>query len=788
MAASSTRAAIRFRSRTVYRANQTFQTGGDGFSRYETTNPRTPVERASIFTHLNFDVADATNLFFETSFGMVDAHNLGRRTLVQRRTGDHDPADEPVHSGADSQPHGWRAPAPPTTITSFRLGKHWDDWGRVESHSDNEVSRLVVGAEGELNDNWTWDTYYQLAYNDRHQYLLRQPINNNFTRALNAVTIPRLGSRSARSAEHEPDGRAPPRVAGPSIRSGPTAGIPAARDYVLGTLHEWYKMNEYVVAGNVQGEIFELPGGPIGFAAGIETRRDNGAVTHDECSRSSCYWQNFGDDFAGKPQGHRRLRRNGDAVHEGQARRRAARARRGAAADALREQPAGALRVLQQRHDHLRRRPLEHDRRDDLQVQRCCTIRRSGSASARRGRATFARRTSRSCTSEPRAWGSRAASNPWTGATDLPLVANTGNVDVTPKRATRKRSASCSRRTGRGARASGCRSTGGTSRFDGAIARARHDRTIVDSCFLGNDALCTFIDGDGPGGVITNIRNPYLNLDVYSTKGVDLEASVSVRPVGWRAIGLPLVRDAHRRGHDGPRGSGTDYAGVTGPDAFGQPEWALNGTVSYDRTLGVSMQARYIDSGIYNATWIDPERAGLQPDDPNTDRPLIVNDNTSTAATYSTFRDGTDCRCAASAPGSCSRRSTTCSTRIRRSRRMAAIRRTPRSSIRSAGRSALVSAATSGVPATNGASRTADAPLARCGGDSRRGSRHPHCACASRRPASFEIGDRFCNDVVEARVAVHVGGPVAFDGFLESRPGAVEEPGAIDIRLVVDAA
>ncbi len=23
-------------------------------------------------------------------------------------------------------------------------------------------------------------------------------------------------------------------------------------------------------------------------------------MTHDPCSRSSCYWQNFGDDFAGK--------------------------------------------------------------------------------------------------------------------------------------------------------------------------------------------------------------------------------------------------------------------------------------------------------------------------------------------------------------------------------------------------------------------------------------------------------------------------------------------------------
>ena len=59
----------------------------------------------------------------------------------------------------------------------------------------------------------------------------------------------------------------------------------------------------------------------MGFAAGIETRRDNGAVTHDECSRWSCYWQNFGDDFAGRAQGGGGLRRSVDAVLERQARR-----------------------------------------------------------------------------------------------------------------------------------------------------------------------------------------------------------------------------------------------------------------------------------------------------------------------------------------------------------------------------------------------------------------------------------------------------------------------------------
>ena len=59
--------------------------------------------------------------------------------------------------------------------------------------------------------------------------------------------------------------------------------------------------------------------------------------------------------------------------------------------------------------------------------------------------------------------------------------------------------------------------------IDGAIARLGA-AGVVDGCFRGNVVLCRFIDGDGPGGVMTNIRNTFLNLDVYSTKGVDLEA------------------------------------------------------------------------------------------------------------------------------------------------------------------------------------------------------------------------------------------------------------------------
>ena len=223
-----------------------FAIGGDGFSRYETTNPRTPVERASIYTHLRFDVTDTTTLFFETSFGMAEGHNLGAarwfngaQAITINRTNPFIPA--PVATLMDG------APGTADDITSFRLGKHWDDWGRVESHSDNEVYRLVVGAEGEIDDTWSWDAYYQLAYDSRHQFLLRQPINANFNRALNAVTNPANGQPVC--ADLLSTNPTVQNAAAGCVAINPfglNRWDPAARDYVLGTLHEWYKMNEYV--------------------------------------------------------------------------------------------------------------------------------------------------------------------------------------------------------------------------------------------------------------------------------------------------------------------------------------------------------------------------------------------------------------------------------------------------------------------------------------------------------------------------------------------------------------
>src|SRR5690606_38167733 len=125
------------------------------------------------------------------------------------------------------------------------------------------------------------------------------------------------------------------------------------------------------------------------------------------------------------------------------------------------------------------------------------------------------------------------------------------------------------------------------------------------------------------GNVMTHISNPYLNLDVYKTNGVDIEAAYDLVLGGGGSLGFRLFGTRTDEVTTVVAGTATDFAGVTGPGAFTQPEWALNGTVSYDRgAFCISAQVRYIDSGIYNVNWIEPGQPGYSPASP-----FSVNDN-----------------------------------------------------------------------------------------------------------------------------------------------------------------
>jgi outer membrane receptor protein involved in Fe transport len=492
------------------------------------------------------------------------------------------------------------------------------------------VYRLVIGAEGELSDEWSWDTYYQYGYDSREQYLLRQSVTTNHYRALNATTNPATGQPICRDLL-SPDPAVVAAAAGcvPLNPFGTNNWDPAARDYALGLLQEWYKMNEYVAAANIQGEIFDVGGGPVGVAAGIEYRHDSGAITHDECGLTSCYWQNYGDDFAGDL-----------AVTEGYVE---------AALPFLRDQRAARLLELDValRQTHYRNsQPAHIEHHNDGSTD--AVDFRSGTIDATtfkfsalydpndwlRVRATRSRDIRApnfdELYSRTETLGFAGFNNPWTGIVNTPLSITTGNVDLNPEEGetlTMGVVFSPTWNWGEGFRLS---VDFWEIEIFGAVSRLGV-QPIIDQCFAGNQELCKLLDT--PGGTITEVRNATLNLDVYRTNGVDVEVLYDLPLDGGANLGFRVFATRTDEVSQVINGVGTDYAGVTGGAQFAQPKWSLNGTVSYAKgPVAISLQGRYIDSGLYNVLWSQPGDPGYSPASA-----FSVNDNTVDSAFYTTL-------------------------------------------------------------------------------------------------------------------------------------------------------
>ncbi len=597
--------------------------GGDGFSRFETVNTRVPVERYSLFTHLNYELTDETNLFVETSFGGVNASHLGAARWFQP------PQLIPIQRDNPFLPASVAAIMDANNITSFSMGKHWDDWGRVESVSNNKVYRLVVGANGDIDDNWTWDTYWQYGYNSREQFLLRQSITANHFRALNATrdssgqpvcrdllsTDPAVAAAAAGCVALNPFGL--------------NQWDPAARDYVLGTLQEWYKMNEWVVAANVQGEIFQLGGGPAAVAAGVEYRSDSGAITHDPCGLRSCYWQNYGDDFAGDL-----------AVTEGYVEvalpfisdRRAAR----------RFELNAALRQTHYKNEQDEHFVHHNNGTDSFQAARSAIIDATTWKFSAiydpndwlRFRATRSRDIRApnfdELYSRTETLGFTGFTNPWLGTTDQALSINSGNIDMDPERGNTETFGivfSPDWNWGEGFQLS-------VDWWDIYIADAvgrLGAQNIINDCYSGNALLCELLDT--PGSTITQVRNATLNLDAYYTSGVDIEASYRMEMSGGANLNVRLFATKTDEIVTVIGGVATDYVGVTGGAAFGQPEWSYNGTVGWTKgPLSLSVQGRYIESGIFDVRYIEIGQPGYSPANP-----FSTNDNSVDSAFYTTL-------------------------------------------------------------------------------------------------------------------------------------------------------
>jgi len=177
---------------------------------------------------------------------------------------------------------------------------------RARRTTERETTRAVVGLEGEFDNSWTYEVSANYGRFEQNISRTNQVINDRWFAALDATTDG-SGNPVCRSSidplatpgetpfgipSYDPgyfsftpgDGSCVPL----NIWNGLGGLTPQALDFVL--TDEWDKLviDQFVLSAFVTGDssdFFELPAGPIAFAAGLEYRDENSDADFDPWQR-----------------------------------------------------------------------------------------------------------------------------------------------------------------------------------------------------------------------------------------------------------------------------------------------------------------------------------------------------------------------------------------------------------------------------------------------------------------------------------------------------------------------
>ncbi len=128
---------------------------------------------------------------------------------------------------------------------------------------------------------------------------------------------------------------------------------------------------------------------------------------------------------------------------------------------------------------------------------------------------------------------------------------------------------------------------------------------IYDECTSGNTNFCSAIDYDS-SGVVTLIRNGYINVNAARVRGVDVEGSYRTEldffPSQDESLSLRMLAGYVKERSDTPLG-GTllDASG-----GLGSPDLTANATLSYSvGAYSIRLQQRFVDDTIRDIRWVE---------------------------------------------------------------------------------------------------------------------------------------------------------------------------------------
>lgn len=158
--------------------------------------------------------------------------------------------------------------------SSMRLDRLLVELGQRVNVQNVETWRFAAGLDGELSNGWSWDVFYSYGKNDSSFDSLNQVNMENMWLGLgpndmcaavaNCVPINYFGPLTDEMVEF--------------IRYSP---------------HDEHGTRQHDFTANITGDLFDMPAGPVGFAAGFEYRKESAFDNPDVIARSAPVLNNW---------------------------------------------------------------------------------------------------------------------------------------------------------------------------------------------------------------------------------------------------------------------------------------------------------------------------------------------------------------------------------------------------------------------------------------------------------------------------------------------------------------
>ncbi|MDW7547399.1 TonB-dependent receptor [Pseudoalteromonas sp. McH1-7] len=165
------------------------------------------------------------------------------------------------------------------SVTLYQANEHL--WGDREYNQEREVFRSSIGAEGIINDDWGYSTYFQFGRIEQDTLWTGEVYKNNLAYAIDSVVD---SSGQVVCALRDADGNVTGAREGcvPFNPMGATGTTQAQLDYISTTATRFARHDQAVFGATVDGVLFELPAGYVSAAFTAEHRREVAKIRPSE--------------------------------------------------------------------------------------------------------------------------------------------------------------------------------------------------------------------------------------------------------------------------------------------------------------------------------------------------------------------------------------------------------------------------------------------------------------------------------------------------------------------------